>query len=185
MKTISELFSLPYLKLVKLNVIKGPHETILAQSNAIVSVLVDQKWLKIYMNLAKLNANLKHTIILVWDSDCSSFIYMVTVTAASLSQTVSSILAWDYITFFMLDSAEQEILNARKYKKKIKNIKRALTSIFQLIKVEMATIIIVGISTFMSGKISCLAKLSIFITSGPCLQLLIKYTQKYKVWKLD
>ena len=60
----------------------------------------------------------------------------------------------------MLDSAEQEILNAHKYKKNFKNIRQALTSIFQLIKVEMLTIIIVDISTFMSGKISCSAKLS-------------------------
>ena len=68
---------------------------------------------------------------------------------------VKRMWAQDYETFFMLNSAEQEILNAPKYK----NIKKcsffqAQISLecyfFPLINVKMPTI--VGILTFMSRK---------------------------------
>ena len=60
-----------------------------------------------------------------------------------------------YKTFFELNSAEHEILNARKSK----NIKQSGMLFFLLIRVEMPTT--VGISTFMSRKNSCSAELSV------------------------
>ena len=83
------------------------------------------------------------------------------------------VLAQGYKTFFMLNSAEHEILNAYKYE----NIKKfsifsgsekSRMLLFLLINVKMPTV--VGILTFMSRKISSSAELSmkiIFITSGP------------------
>ena len=67
-----------------------------------------------------------------------------------------------YKTFFMLNSAEHEILSARKYE----NIKKSSFSgsdkprvlFFLLINVKMPTIIV--IITFMSRKNSCSAELN-------------------------
>ena len=77
-----------------------------------------------------------------------------------------------YKTFFILNSAEHEILNVHKDK----NIKKSAflgsdkprMVFFPLINVKMPTI--VGILTFMSRKNSCSVELSmkkVFITTGP------------------
>ena len=68
-----------------------------------------------------------------------------------------------YKTFFMLNSAEHEILNAHKYKKS-QEIQHFLGSdklimlFFMFINVKMPTIVV--ILTFMSRKISCSTELS-------------------------
>ena len=64
----------------------------------------------------------------------------------------------------MLNTAEHEILNAYKYKKKYQEIQHFSGSdkprmlFFQLINVKMPSI--VGILTFMSRKMSCKVELS-------------------------
>ena len=77
--------------------------------------------------------------------------------------------------FFMLSSAEHEILNVHRCKNS-KNFSffsgsdKTRMLFFLLRNVKMPTVI--GILTFMSRKISCLAELSmekVFLTSGPDL----------------
>ena len=76
---------------------------------------------------------------------------------------MSDTKARGYKTFFMLNSVEHEILNAHKYKKYqeiqlFSDSDKPRMLFFLLINVKMPTI--VGILTFMTGKISCSIELS-------------------------
>ena len=114
--------------------------------------------------------------ILVW---CGSLYFSIGVACCLLcicwpKNLISAYRTWGYKTFFMLNSAEHDILNARKYR----NIKKfsifqaqiSLECIFLLINVKMP--IIVGILTFMSRRkfmLSWVEHEKSFITSGPDL----------------